>query len=192
VRVLNYQESKQWCEKAPLSMKVGPHGHLSYGPSVALGVSVKVPVEAGPTIALASSLLAFEANVDFYGGLLWLVNWDIGTPQIERSGLRMIEQMRRGYGICSSIDNTPGNLFRTDEIADLHAFISVLMLFAWDAYFIPRGTRYFMYFRSNGYIYLVTDEEDIRSRLLKHLAYWKPSGEISLYVNIGDDEVSAV
>lgn len=190
MRVLNYQESKKWCEKAPLSMRVGPDGHLSYGSSIVFGFSIKVPMEAGPAIALASSLLAFEANVDFYGGLLWLVDWDIGTPQIERSGLRMIEQMRRGYGICSSIDNTPGNLFRTDEIADLHAFISVLMLFGWDAYFVPRGTRYFVYFRSNGQICLVTDEKEVHSRLLKHLTYWKPSGEVPPFVTSGGDGVS--
>ena len=129
-------------------MRVGPDTRLSYGSPTVFAMSIKIPSESGPAVALGASLLAFEANVGFYGGLLWLANWDIGTPQLERAGLRMIEQMRRGYGAFSSMENAPGNLFRTDEIADLHAFLCVPMLFGWDAYFIPRGTQYFAYIRT--------------------------------------------
>lgn len=182
MRTLTYQESKEWCEEPPLSMKVGPQGQLSYGSLTVFGMSIKIPLEAGPAVALSSSILAFEANADFYGGLLWVVNWDIGTPQIERCGLKIIEQMRCGYGACSSIENAPGNLFRTDEVGDLHAFLCLPMLFGWDAYFIPRGTRYFAYVRSNGFLYLVTDEEETYSRLMSHLAYWKPSSDVPSYV----------
>jgi hypothetical protein len=182
VRTLTYQESKEWCEQAPLSMKVGQYAHLSYESPTVFGMSIKMPLESGPVMALGSGLLAFEANVEFYGGLLWLANWDIGTPLVERAGLKIIEQMRRGYGNCSSIENAPGNLFRTDEIADLHAFLCLPMLFGWDAYFVPRGTRYFAYVRSNGFLYLVTDEEETYTRLLSHLAYWKPSPEVPSYV----------
>lgn len=168
--------------KKPLSMKVGQYAHLSNESPPVLGLSIRIPTEAGRAIALGSGLLAFEANVEFYGRLLWLANWDIGTPQIERAGLRMIEQIRRGYGACSSIESAPGNLFRTDQVADLHAFLSVPMLFGWDAYFVPRGTRYFAYVRNNGFLYLVTDEKETYSRLLSHLAYWKPSSEVPSYV----------
>jgi hypothetical protein len=182
VRTLTYEESKEWCERAPLSMKVGQNAQLRYKTPAVFGASIRIPLEAGPAVALCSGLLAFEANVDFYGGLVWLANWDTGTPQIERAGLKMIEQMRRGYGACSSIENAPGNLFRTDEVADLHAFLCVPMLFGWDAYFIPRGTRYFAYVRRNGFLYLVTEEEKTHSALLSHLACWKPSSDVPSYV----------
>jgi hypothetical protein len=46
----------------------------------------------------------------------------------------------------------------------LHAFLCVPMLFGWDAYFIPRGTRYFAYVRGNGFLDLVTDAESAPSR----------------------------
>lgn len=182
MRSLTYQESKEWCEKAPLSMKVGPQVQLSYGSPTVFGMSIKIPLDTGPAVALSASLLAYEANTDFYGGLLWVVNWDIGTPQIERCGLKLIEQMRRGYGANSSIENAPGNLFRTDEIVDLHAFLCLPMLFSWDAYFVPSGTRYFAYVRSNGFLHLATDEEETYSHLLNHLAYWKPSSEVPPWV----------
>jgi hypothetical protein len=185
MRSLTYQESKEWCEQAPLSMKVGEYAQLSYRSPAVFGMSIRIPPEVGPALALCSGLLDFEANSDFYGGLLWLANWDIGTPQLERVGLKMVEQMRRGYGVCSSIENAPGNLFRTDEIADLQAFLCVPILFGWDAYFVPRGTRYFAYARNNGFLYLVTDEEHTHSRLLSHLAYWKPSSEVPSYVTGG-------
>jgi hypothetical protein len=167
-------------------MRVGQYAQLSYKSPTVFGTSIKIPQEAGPATALGAGLIAFEGKADFYGGLLWLASWDIGTPLVERAGLKMIEQMRRGYGACSSVENAPGNLFRTDETADLHAFLCVPMLFGWDAYFVPRGTRYFAYVRNNGFLYLVTDEEEIHRRLLHHLAYWKPSSEVPSYVASGE------
>src|SRR5260370_9919779 len=149
MKVLRTEDVLKWCETSASRISPAPRGYLRYGMSEPLGIRLTVPREAQAAVMLAHRLLAFEGDDGYYGAFMWFANWDIGTPQIERCGLRMLEQMRRGYGVTASVENAPGQLFRTDEIADAHAFLTLPLLFGWDAYFMPHGTRYFAYARQN-------------------------------------------
>ncbi len=133
-------------------------------------------------MALASSLMSAEEDDGFYGALIWFTNWDIGTPNIERSGLRILEQMRRGYGVTASVENAPAQLFRSDEAVDAQAFLTLPMLFGWDAYFTPHGTRYFAYVRQNGSLFLVTDGEEVLQKLKASLDPYRPALELPSYL----------
>src|SRR4051812_27003597 len=110
-------------EEAYLNIDVELNGYLFYRNSKSLfGIRLDVPREAPQAALLAHSLVAFERD-DFYGALLWLTSWDIGTPQIERCGLKILEQMRHGYGVMPSVENAPAQFFRTDEVVDAAAFL---------------------------------------------------------------------
>jgi hypothetical protein len=169
-------------EAMSLNINVEPKGYLSYRDSKPLfGLRLNVPSE-GPKVALlAYSLVAFEGD-EFCGALLWFTSWDIGTPQIERCGLKLLEQMRRGYGVTPSVENAPAQFFRTDESVDAQAFLTLPLTFGWDAYFMPHGTRYFAYARRNGSLFLVTDQEEVSQKLLAFFEKRHPVPELPSYL----------
>ncbi|MFY9752841.1 MAG: hypothetical protein WAJ92_09385 [Candidatus Acidiferrales bacterium] len=182
MKALLIDELRRWFDESPSGIKVDPTGHLRYPTRNLLGLRLDVPAEAQKAAAFASSLLSVEEDDGFYGALVWFTNWDIGTPQIERCGLRMLEQMRRGYGVTASVENAPAQLFRTDEIADVQAFLTLPMLFGWDAYFAPHGTRYFAYVRQNGSLFLVTDREQVLHKLQASLDAYRPASGLPSYL----------
>jgi hypothetical protein len=189
VQALQVEDLRRWCEASPGGVKLDLPAHLRYANGNRLGFRLEVPSEAPRAVALVSSLLAVEEDDgDYYGALLWFTNFDTGTPRIERCGLRILEQMRRGYGVTASVENAPGHLFRTDEIADVHAFLALPLLFGWTAYFVPHGTRYFAYARPDASLYLVTDDDQVLQRLLTHLAGYHPVLQLPSYLRDGDAE----
>src|ERR1700677_3837129 len=56
------------------------------------------PFRVAYAARLLSLLGAFSDESGFYGALLWLRLWDIGSPQLEKSGWKMVERMRMGFG----------------------------------------------------------------------------------------------
>lgn len=187
MQVLQVDDVRNWFEHSPSGLKMGPPAHLRYATRTPLGIRLDVPLEATRAVALVSSLVAVEEDEgDYCGAMMWFTNFDIGTPRIERCGLRMLEQMRRGYGATASVENAPGQLFRADEIADVHAFLVLPLLFGWDAYFAPHGTHYFAYARSNASLYLVTYDKQVLQRLLTCLEGYHPLMEIPAYLRDGN------
>jgi hypothetical protein len=184
MEALQIEELRRWCDESPSGIKIGPAGRLHYPARNPLGIRIDVPSEAPKAALLASSLLSVEEDEGYYGSMMWFTDWDAGTPQIERCALRILEQMRRGYGVTASVENAPAQLFRTDEIVDAQAFLTLPMLFGWDAYFAPHGTRYFAYVRRNGSIFLVTDREQVLEKLQASLDGYRPTLELPAYLKI--------
>lgn len=182
MRALQSEALVKWFDDSTSGVKVDPGGHLRYTAPNLRGLRLDVPSEASKIAVLVSDLLSIEEPDGYYGALIWFTNWDIGTPLIERCGLRILEQMRRGYGVTASIENAPAQLFRTDEIVDVQAFLTLPLLFGWDAYFAPHRTRYFAYVRQNGSLFLVTDEDTVLRQLQASLEPYHPTFELPSYL----------
>ncbi len=182
MKTLSFNDLVQWCSESPSGVKLESPNHLHYETSEIFGFRVDIPSEAPRVVALVYSLLAVEEDTGYYGGMIWYTNYDMGTPEIERCGLRILEQMRRGYGGVESVENAPAQLFRSDEIVDNHAFLTLPLLWGWDAYFMPHGTRYFAYSRQNGSLYLVTDNEQVFRKLGAACAAYNPVIELPTYL----------
>src|SRR5690349_8026671 len=45
-----------------------------------------------------ASMLGTQEESLFYGALLWITLSEIGSPQLEKTGWKLIERMRQGYG----------------------------------------------------------------------------------------------
>ncbi|HXU19382.1 MAG TPA: hypothetical protein VN788_02230 [Verrucomicrobiae bacterium] len=182
MKALDVDELTKWCNESPSGIQLEMPHHLRYATPRPFGLKIDVPSEAARVAALVYCLLAVEEDVGYYGSLIWFTNWDTGTPEIERCGLRILEQMRSGYGVTQSIENAPGQLFRSDEIVDAHAFLTLAMLWGWDAYFTPHGTRYFAYCRQGTSLYLVTDDEKVFEKLLASLITYHPVSQLPVYL----------
>jgi hypothetical protein len=113
---------------------------------------------------------------------MYFTDWGYSPPHIENCVLRILEQMRRGYGVTASLESAPAQLFRSDEIIDVHAFLTIPLLFGWDAYFMPYGTRYFAFARENSSMFLVTDDEQVLQKLLLSLDSYRPVLELPSYL----------
>lgn len=174
-----------------LQMRCESHANIKFDPEFnrvrfttreILGLRLTVPMKAPEAVVLAYRLLRVEEDNEFFGALLWFASWDMGTPLIESCGLRILEQMRRGYGATASVENAPGQLFRSDERIDAHAFLMLPLLFGWDAFFMPNGTRYFAYIRQNGSLFLVTEEAQVLEKLNIALRAYSPVPELPGYM----------
>lgn len=182
MKALQIDELRRWCDESHSGIRVDATGHLRYATPNPLGIRLNVPPEARQTVALAYSLLAVEEDMSFSGALMYFVDWGYSPPEIENCAVKILEQMRRAYGVTASIENAPAQLFRSDEILDVHAFLAIPLLFGWDAYFMPHGTRYFGYLRENASIYLITDDEQVSQKLQASLQGYRPVLELPTYL----------
>ena len=76
-----------------------------------------------PYFARVASLLNLEREDLFHGAVLWLTLWEIGGPQLEKTGWKMVEKLRLAFGETRAISAAPGHSFRSDEIVELNAFL---------------------------------------------------------------------
>ena len=97
-----------------------------------------------------------EAEENFNGALLWLTLWDIGSPQLEKIGWKLVEKMRLAFGETRPIDVAPGHWFRSDEFVELNAFLLPCFVFGWDMYLAPSGKDYFVHISHDEFWVVVT------------------------------------
>lgn len=98
-----------------------------------------------PYFTRVISLLNLDREELFNGALLWVTLADIGSPQLEKIGWKIMETMRRGFGENRPLSAAPGHWFRSDEFVELNAFLLPCFVFGWDAYVPPSGQDYFVH-----------------------------------------------
>jgi hypothetical protein len=90
-----------------------------------------------------ASMMGTKDESMFYGAFLWITLSTIGSNQVEKSGWKMVEKMRQGYGENRPLQTANGHHFRSDEIADLAAFLVPCFVYGWDAFVVPNGMNDF-------------------------------------------------
>jgi hypothetical protein len=116
----------------------------------------------------------FGDESGFYGGLLWLHLWDIGSPQLVMSGWKMVERMRMGFGELRPLGDANAHWFRSDEIAELAAFIVPCFVYGWDAYVVPSVGDCYGFISHDEYWCVVARNQEVCDRLLADFAEFKP------------------
>lgn len=140
--------------------------------------------ETPPRVSYAARILSLlGASGDesgFNGALLWLRLFDIGSPQLERSGWKMVERMRMGYGDLRPLGEANAHWFRSDEVAELAAFIVPCFVYGWDAYVVPSGGDCFGFISHDEFWCVMARNQEVRDRLLTDFAEFKPHLDDSL------------
>jgi hypothetical protein len=171
MKTLSETEVRQWCEQPSISISVNRYGLLSYGKGNDCSATIEVPQDSELRVALSHSLLSYR---DFYGGLLWIKEWRMGDLNEVAVGLRLLENMRRGMGHLEPIEATSGHLFRSDEFLDAQAFLSVMLLWSWQAFWVPTTPGYFYYLHHNNKVELNAGDQNALSDLQCYLSGWRP------------------
>ena len=127
-----------------------------------------------PYFTRVISLLNLDREELFYGAVLWLTLWDIGSPQLEKIGWNILERMRTGFGENRSISAAPGNSFRSDEFVELNAFLLPCFVFGGDAYLLPSGQDYFVHISHDEFWMVVTKTAEVHRQLSEQLRELAP------------------
>jgi len=123
---------------------------------------------------LASMLGIFDNEANFCGALLWLRYWNAGSLQLEKSGWRLIERMRMGFGESRPLGVANGHWFRGDELADLAAFIVPCFVYGWDAYIVPSNADCFAFISHDEFWCVATRKPEAHARLLQDFEKLEP------------------
>jgi hypothetical protein len=110
----------------------------------------------------------------FYGALLWIRLWTIGSPPLEKSGWRLIERMRMGFGELRPLGDANGHWFRHDEVADLAAFIVPCFVYGWDAYVVPANAGCFAFISHDDFWCIATRNAELHTRFWEELKDLNP------------------
>jgi hypothetical protein len=99
--------------------------NLYYDKPGANCIELKFPETPGRAAYFSrfASMLGIEDESQFYGALLWITFSTIGSGQLEKTGWKLVERMRQGYGENRSLQTASGHWFRSDELVDLTAFL---------------------------------------------------------------------
>jgi hypothetical protein len=113
-----------------------------------------------------------EAN--FNGAMLWIRYWNSGSSQLEKSGWRLVERMRMGFGELRPLGVANGHWFRSDEIADLAAFIVPCFVYGWDAYIVPSNAGCFAFISHDEFWCVATQKPEIHAHLMQDFEKLEP------------------
>lgn len=145
--------------------------HLYYNNPEARTLLLKFPdtPRRATYFARVASFLGAEDESLFYGALLWITLYDIGSPQLEKSGWSMIDMMRRSFGENRPLEAAPGHWFRNGAAVELAAFILPCFVFGWDAWIISNSS-FFIHISHDEYWVIVTRDDETYKKMSSELA----------------------
>jgi hypothetical protein len=180
MKTLSEVEVREWCEQPSIAIAINRYGLLSFEKNNRCSATIEASLESEQRVALSHSLLSFQ---QFYGGLLWIKEWRMGELEVTATGWRVLENMRRGMGHLEPIEATSGHLFRADEFRDAHAFLSVTLLWSWQAFWVPATPGYFYYLHHNNKVELAARDEKTLAELQAYFSGWRPVAGSALGVS---------
>lgn len=122
-----------------------------------------------------ASMLGISDESLFHGALLWITLSTIGSPQLEKSGWKLVERMRQGVGENRSLEAASAHFFRSDELVDLAAFLIPCFVFGWDAYVVPFASNdFFIHISHDQYWGVVVRTQAAYDRLFAELRDLNP------------------
>jgi hypothetical protein len=125
--------------------------------------------------ARAAALLGTDFDESmFYGAVLWITLYDIGSPQLEKTGWKQVELMRQGFGDNRPLEVASGHSFRNGELVELAAFLLPCFVFAWDAYVVPSGGNFFINISHDEEWTVITRDRQTHERLWVELENLHP------------------
>jgi hypothetical protein len=175
MKTLTATEARRWCSQAEVIMT--RDSTLRYKNAAEYKFFITAPEEHREIVFLARAMVTFRGEVDFCGGLLWLQRWDIGSPQLVRVGWRILEGIRRAHGELHSLEAAPAQLFRDDELVELHAFLIQVIAFGWVSDFIPSAGGFFLHFKDNLQICVTAKSPETLKELRTYFQQWHPTDE---------------
>jgi hypothetical protein len=170
--VCDFLEKNSWAT----GIKVAADGNLFYDSPDANCLVMSFPETPlrATYVSRLISMLGIQEEALFDGALLWVRLWTIGSPQLEKSGWRLIERMRMGFGELRQLGAATGHWFRADELVDLAAFIVPCLVYGWDAYVVPANAGCFAFISHDQFWCVATRDTETHARASEELSELNP------------------
>jgi hypothetical protein len=166
--VREFEQKHSWAT----GIKSDECGNLYYDSPNASCITLNYP-ETPLRVTYAARLISMlgtgSDEAQFSGSLLWVRLWTIGSPQLEKSGWRLVERMRMGFGELRPLGTASGHWFRSDEITDLAAFIVPCFVYQWDAYVVPANAGCFAFISHDGFWCVATRDSEAHKQIWSSL-----------------------
>jgi len=180
MKALTNQEATIWCKSHDI--KVTSQRFLQYGQLDRRCFEVVLDEKPSRIIALANYLLPTWDEAPFEGALLWFREWGIGDAYAEKTGLRIVEEMRLRLGEERPLAVAPAMLFEPEELALAHSFFVLPLLFGWDAFLVPQGKNYFVFVSHDEVACVVAQTQEVYKEVFHQVSDWKPQASDDCYV----------
>jgi hypothetical protein len=174
MKFLSPDEIREFC--IGHGLQFDEYSHLHYSAEPDLAFAFKVHEHSAPrTIGLAYWLTNPAEGKDFGGGLFWTQGRWGCHPHWENVATAMFNKMRHGDREQSEHDDRPGVLFDTTEFYDMHAYVSVPLLFdCTDSYVVLPSEDFFIYISDDEFISVVCRNQTIYDRMFELVKQWNP------------------
>jgi len=133
MRCLSDKESAVWCgEYGYPVMDVGYYGR----PAPLVDEQFELirftyPIDSGQRVRLARDVVEWLAKSGGTELLFWVDQWDV-WPRSQH--LPVFARFREAFGETRPLIQSPGHLFRVDELDDALSVLVVALLFIWDCH----------------------------------------------------------
>lgn len=139
--VLTVEGIGDYCRQRSIGLEPPPRSQLFFEKCTDCRVYVVQFAEgAWPSFNMAGTMVEPERSF-FRGALVWL---SARRSDFDRADT-LLKRLVAGWGVTSTLDDTPGYLFSAEEFDEAVALMGLFMTFGWDAYWVPAHGEYFMY-----------------------------------------------
>jgi hypothetical protein len=90
--------------------------------------------------------------------LLWVTQYGV-WPSTEN--MHLFDRLRYSYGEKRPLDDAPGQVFLTDDLADLCSFIQICLLCLWDFHLIANPSQTRVFVSHDEFVHLFVKDESI-------------------------------
>ena len=125
MRTLTKSEAKKWCQTQGATL-----GHIGFPDAKPKTKSFVIPTDAGQRVALVAGHLTAFGNSKT---LVWFDDWAV-WPSGQR--MHIFERFLASYGETRPLIEAPAFLFAEQEYEDLVSFVTLGVLFLWDAHVV--------------------------------------------------------
>jgi hypothetical protein len=139
MKALTDEQAAQWCKDRGFDVYDGCHMRI-HGDCRVIDVARITP---NCRVLFTGHVLTNPppCQEPFSGGLVWLREWELGGVPVQA---KIIDRIRRSYGVGGWPIKTPGHLFDENEEVDAAMIVSLMLLFQWDGYFAAADGNYLL------------------------------------------------
>jgi hypothetical protein len=176
-QVLTDEQAERWCSErgVVLTGELPMEVRLNFSSANAW---FRFQIPKNPTAAVGLAYVMVLTDVpdydesNFDGALVWFRRWEIWSESIDRVGYELERGVRRGLGHDESIDLCPGLVLDRNGIVSAQTYVSLPLLFSWDAFYIPSTATFAASISHEGYVEMVCTRDALPA-MIDRFAKWQ-------------------
>jgi hypothetical protein len=176
-QVFTDEQAEHWCSEpgVVLSGAISREVRLNFS-SANTWFRFQIPKRPAAVVGLAYVIVLTDVpdydESNFDGALVWFRRWEIWSESIDRVGYELVLGVRRSLGHEESIDLCPALVLGRNGVVSTQTYVSLPLLFSWDALYIPSKATFAASISHEGYVEIVCAHEALPA-LMDRFGEWQ-------------------